>query len=186
MRDPDPSKTSTPYCAGVRAPTHEKRAATTEEERELTDDLVDRLLAQTGLYIGTDRRPEGHERPYPATQIARIMVSALPGGSGVSFDYEGLSGNPERRMTHREHAVLGRTTDGLVLHSASIHAPVLVELRETEPGYFVAAVGAAPFPLAIRIEIPAAGELVYTWLFGEPGDADVRVGNIGEVTLVTS
>jgi hypothetical protein len=152
----------------------------------MTVDLVDRLLAQTGLYVGTDRRPEGHERPYATTQIARITVSALPGGSGVSFDYEGLSGNPERRVTHREHAVLARTAGGLVLHSASIHAPVLVELREGEPGYFSAATGAAPFPLAIRIEVPAAGELVYTWLFGEPGDPEVRVGNIGEVTLVAS
>jgi hypothetical protein len=154
--------------------------------KRLTDDLVDRLLAQTGLYVGTDRRPEGHERPYPTTQIARIRVSALPGGVGVSFDYEGLSGNPERRMTHREHAVLARTADGLALHSVSIHAPVLVELRESEPGYFRAGAGAAPFPVAIRIEIPAAGELVYTWLFGEPGEAEVRVGNIGEVALVTS
>ena len=149
-------------------------------------DLVDRLLAQTGLYVGTDRRPDGHERPYPTAQIARIDVAALPGGSGVSFDYEGLSGSVERRMTHHEHAVLARTGNGLVLHSASIHAPVLLELRESEPGYFRAVAGATPFPVAIRIEVPADGQLVYTWLFGDPGDVDVRVGNIGEVFRVAS
>ena len=150
------------------------------------DDLVERLLGQTGLYVGTDRRPEGHERQYTATQIARIQVSPLPGGSGVAFDYEGLSGNPERRMTHAEHAVLARTAHGLTLYSASIHAPMLIELPEREPGYFEAAKDAAPFPLAIRIEIPASGQLVYTWLFGEPNSDELRVGNIGEVSLITS
>jgi hypothetical protein len=60
---------------------------------------------------------------------------------------------------------------------------VLIELRETEPGYFEAVEGATPFPLAIRIELPSAGRLIYTWLFGEPG-CEVAVRNIGDVTLV--
>ena len=152
----------------------------------MSDDLVEKLLAQTGRYVGTDRRPDGHERPYPATQIARIDVRALPGRVGVSFDYEGLSGSTERRVTHGEHAVLARTAEGLKLYSASIHAPVLVELAETSPGYFKAADGAAPYPLAIQIEIPATGALTYTWLFGEPGSDELSVGNIGEVVLVDS
>jgi hypothetical protein len=37
--------------------------------------------------------------------------------------------------------------------------------------------------LAIRIEVPSAGRLIYTWSFGEPG-AEVAVRNIGDVTLV--
>jgi hypothetical protein len=152
----------------------------------MKQDLVEQLLAHTGLYIGTDRRPDGHERPYQTTQIARISVAALPGRVGVSFDYEGLSGNADRRVTHGEHAVLARTAGGLALFSASIHAPVLVELRETDPGYFKAIDGSAPYPLAIQIEVPAPGQLVYTWLFGEPGGDELRVGNIGEVNLVTS
>ena len=150
----------------------------------MSNDLVDRLLAQTGLYVGTDRRPEGHERPYQAAQIARIHVRALPGRVGVTFDYEGLSSSSERRVTHGEHAVLARTAHGLSLYSASIHAPVLVELREGEPGYFKAVEGATPFPMAIRIEIPATGELVYTWSFGDPGSDELSVGNIGELALI--
>jgi hypothetical protein len=60
---------------------------------------------------------------------------------------------------------------------------MLIELRETEPGYFRAAEGAAPFPMAIRIEVPSARHLIYSWLFGEPG-GELAVRNIGDVTLI--
>ena len=146
----------------------------------MADDLVDRLLAQTGLHVGTDRDPTTDDR---APQAARIMVTALPGGSGVMFDYEGLSQNQDRPLPHAEHAVLGRTSNGLALYSANIHVPGLVELRETEPGHFDAVEGASPFPLAIRIEVPSARRLVYSWLFAEPG-GELAVRNIGDVTLV--
>ena len=146
----------------------------------MADDLVDQLLVQTGLYVGTDRDPTTDERP---PQVARIVVTALPGRSGVMFDYEGLSLNQERPRPHSEHAVLGRTSNGLVLYSANIHAPVLMELRETEPSYFEAVEGATPFPLAIGIQVPSAGRLIYSWSFGEPG-GELAVRNIGDVTLV--
>jgi hypothetical protein len=145
----------------------------------MADDLVDRLLAQTGLHVGTSR----DTRDDVASQVARIMVTALPGRSGVMFDYEGLSLSQERRRPHAEHAVLGRTSSGLALYTANIHAPVLTELRETEPGYFEAVEGASPFPLAIRIEVPSAGRLIYTWSFGEPG-VELSVRNTGDVTLI--
>ena len=146
----------------------------------MTDDLIEQLLAQTGLYVGTDRDPTADNR---TPQVARIMVTALPGLSGVMFDYEGLSLNQERRRPHSEHALLGRTSKGLALYSAHIHAPVLTELRETEPGYFEAVEGASPFPMAIRIEVPVARRLIYSWSHGEPG-GDLAVRNIGDVTLV--
>ncbi len=146
----------------------------------MADDLVDQLLAQTGLHVGTDRDPTRDDR---APQIARITVTALPGRSGVVFDYEGLSQNQQRPRPHSEHAVLGRTANGLTLYSASVHAPKLIELRQTEPGHFAAADGAAPFPMAIRIEVPSPRRLIYSWLFGEPG-GEVAVRNIGDVTLV--
>ena len=79
--------------------------------------------------------------------------------------------------------MLGRTPNGLALYTAHIHAPVLTELRETEPGYFEAVEGSSPFPLAIRIEVPSAGRLVYSWSYGEPG-GELSVRNIGDVTLV--
>jgi hypothetical protein len=85
----------------------------------MADDLVAQLLAQTGLYVGTDRDPTRDDR---APQVARIMVTALPGRSGVMFDYEGLSQNQERPRPHSEHAVLGRTSNGLALYTANIHA----------------------------------------------------------------
>lgn len=146
-------------------------------------DLVDRLLAQTGLYVGTS----SDTRADAAPQAARILVTALPGGCGVSFDYEGLNlrTSAERRFGHLEHALLARTPHGLALYAAHIHARVLTELRETEPGSFEPAEGASPFPMMIAIEVPAAGRLIYTWLFGEPGGGtEVRI--TGDVALVES
>lgn len=146
----------------------------------MAQDLVDRLLAQTGVYVGTDRDPTSDDR---APQVARIVVAALPGRSGVMFDYEGLSLNQQRPRPHLEHALLARTSNGLALYSAHIHAPILTELRETGPGYFEAVEGASPFPIAIRIEVPTSGRLIYSWSFGEPA-GKMAVRNIGDVTLV--
>jgi hypothetical protein len=150
------------------------------KESPIADDLVDQLLAQTGLHVGTDRDPTSDQR---APQVARIMVTALPGGCGVMCDYEGLSLNAERPRPHSEHAVIGRTSSGLALYTANIHAPVLMELRETEPGYFEAVEGSSPFPMAIRIEVPSSRRLIYSWLFGER-DGEVTVRNVGDVTLL--
>jgi hypothetical protein len=147
----------------------------------MADDLVDRLLAQTGLHVGTSR----DTREGAAPQVARIVVTALPGRSGVAFDYEGLTPltNHERPFGHAEHSVLGRTSNEMALYTAHIHAPMLTELREVEPGYFAAIEGGSPFPLAIRIEVPSAGRLIYTWSIGEPGGE--RAACItGDVTLV--
>src|SRR5205814_4569100 len=133
----------------------------------MADDLVDRLLAQTGLHVGTSR----DTREDAAPQAARIMVTPLPGRSGVTFDYEGLNllMNQARPFGHFEHAMLARTSNGLTLYSAHIHAPVLTELRQTAPGEFEAVEGTSPFPLAIHIEVPADGRLIYTWSFSDPG-----------------
>ena len=146
-------------------------------------DLVDQLVSQTGLYIGTSSDTRGDSAP----QAARILVTALPGGCGVSFDYEGLNlwTNAERRFGHLEHALLARTGHGLALYTAHIHAPVLTVLSETEPGNFEPAKGASPFPMAIGVEVPAAGRLIYTWSFGERGD-DTEVRITGDVALVAN
>src|SRR2546421_9544862 len=114
----------------------------------MADDLVDRLLAQTGLHVGTSR----DTREDAAPQVARIMVTPLPGRSGVTFDYEGLTllTNPGRPFGHSEHAVLGRTSSGLALYTAHIHAPVLTELRENQTRQLQAVGGALPLPVAHR------------------------------------
>ncbi len=147
----------------------------------MAQDLVDRLLARTGLHIGTTR----DTREDAAPQAARIMVTPLPGRSGVTFDYEGLNllMNPARPFGHSEHAMLARTSNGLTLYSAHIHAPMLTELRQKAPGEFEAVEGASPFPLAIGIEVPSDGRLTYTWSFGEPG-GELAVRIIGEVIHV--
>ena len=101
------------------------------------------------------------------------------------MDYEGLNllTNEARPFGHAEHAMLARTSNGLTLYTAHIHAPVVAELRQTAPGEFEAAEGASPFPLAIRIEVPSDGRLTYTWSFSEPGgERAVRI--VGEVVRV--
>ncbi len=147
----------------------------------MAQDLVDRLLAQTGLHIGTTR----DTRQDAAPQAARIMVTALPGRSGVTFDYEGLNllTNEARPFGHREYAMLARTSNGLTLYTAHIHAPALTELQQTAPGEFKAVDGTSPFPLAILIDVPSAGRLTYTWSFSEPG-RELAVRITGELILV--
>lgn len=147
----------------------------------MAHNLIDQLLSQTGLHVGTTR----DTREDAAPQAARIMVRPLPGGSGVAFDYEGLNilADEERPLGHSEHSVLARRSDGLALYCAHMHAPVLAELRETEPGNFDAVDGSSPFPLSIRIEVPAPRRLLYTWSFSDPsGDLQTRI--VGDVALV--
>jgi hypothetical protein len=142
-------------------------------------DLVELLLARPGLYVGRQADPEEH--PDHSSSVARIEVSPLPGGSGVMFAYEVVS--PEGGVVHDEHAILARTTGGLVLVTSHSHADVTTVLSETEPGYFPAADGAAPFPMAIRLEVPESGHLIYSWSYGGRGEP-MRVRDVGDVRAV--
>jgi hypothetical protein len=141
-------------------------------------DLLDNLLARTGLYLGSQTRP-GDDSVGPG--VARIEVSALPGGSGVMLAYEVLS--PDG-FGHHEHAVLARTSAGLTLITSHTHSPITTVIAEAEPGYFPAAEGTAPFPMAIRIEVPEAGHLVYSWSYGWQ-DQPLEVRDVGDVTYVS-
>ncbi len=141
-------------------------------------DLIDQLIANPGLYSGTQADPTAS---HPSGSVARIVVTALPGGSGVSMDYEVLS--PERGRVHFEHAVLARTSRGIVLITAHDHASVATVISEAEPGFFPADGGDAPFPMAIRLEVPAPGKLVYSWSYGSPGE-DLVVRDVGTLALV--
>lgn len=138
-------------------------------------DLVDALLARTGLYLGTQLTPHA---PGDGRGVARVVVTALPGGAGVSLDYEVLT--PEHGRNHAEHAVVARGTAGLFLVTAHAHAPVATVAQETEPGYFPAAPGAAPFPMAIRLEVPEPGHLVYSWSYAR-GDEPLQVADVGDL-----
>ena len=61
---------------------------------------------------------------------------------------------------------------------------VATVIHETEPGYFPAADGAAPFPMAIRLDVPEPGHLVYSWSYGGRGEP-MRVRDVGDVRRVS-
>jgi hypothetical protein len=141
-------------------------------------DLVDQLIGKPGLYLGSSSDPTG-EHPNEGS-VAHVTVKALPGGAGVSFDYDVVA--PDGKH-HAEHTVLGRTANGLAIITAHSHGNVVTVAPESEPGYFVAPDGASPFPMAIRIEVPEPGHIIYSWSYGMPGE-DLQVRDIGDVKLV--
>jgi hypothetical protein len=142
-------------------------------------DLVESLLDHPGLYVGLGADP-GDSSAHPPS-VARITVTPLPGRSGVMLEYEVLSAGDGR--VHDEHALLARTTTGLVLVTSHSHADTTAVLSETEPGYFEAPEAATAFPMAIRLEVPEPGHLVYTWSYGW-AEEPMRVRDVGDVRLI--
>src|SRR5690348_7194300 len=108
-------------------------------------DVLTTLIANPGVYLGRETTHEGHT---DHVGVARVVVTALPGGAGVTLDYEVLTS--EGVQAHAEHAVLTRTSSGVVLLTAHSHAPVAALVHEDpdEPGWFPAPADAAPFPMA--------------------------------------
>jgi hypothetical protein len=143
-------------------------------------DLVEQLLTHTGVYVGPQADPNDTSGAPPS--IARIDITALPGGSGVMMAYEVLSAT--NAIVHHEHAILARSSDGIVLITSHSHADVTTVLKEAEPGYFPADDGRAPFPMAIRLEVPEPGHLVYSWSYGGEQEP-LRVRDVGDVRLVS-
>ena len=142
-------------------------------------DFVDDLIANPGLYTGPQTDPTGEGDR--TASVARILVTPLPGGSGVRMEYEVLA--PEH-IGHVEHAVLARTTTGVLLITSHTHADVTTVLRETEPGVFPADEG-EPFPMAIELQVPEPGRLVYLWSHGMPG-GEATLRDRGDLRLVSS
>jgi hypothetical protein len=134
--------------------------------------LIDDLLANPGLYVGIDRI-EGTDH----TGVARIVVTPLPGGSGVSLDYEVLgTGAPDGGRSHVEHTVLARGHDGTALMVIGhTHAEGLEVLRETVPGTFERPPGEpGPFPVKVVVSVPAPGRIRHAWWYGRAGDEPVE------------
>ena len=96
--------------------------------------IVDDLLAHPGVYLGLDRDPTDSRPP----GAARIVVTPLPGGAGVTLDYEVLNpADPDRIRGHHEHTVLARTDDGgAMMVIGHIHGSSVAMLRETDAGTF--------------------------------------------------
>jgi RecB family exonuclease len=128
--------------------------------------IIDQLVANPGVYLGIGRDPGGERG-----QAARIEVTPLPNGAGVTIDYETFNpANENRLQPHREHAVIGRLEGGgAILVSGHAHAGTVAVLRETSPGEFTMGDEPAAFPMAISISVPEPGRLVYVWSYGPPG-----------------
>ena len=70
--------------------------------------IVDDLLASPGLYIGVDQLAGSDH-----TGVARIVVTPLPGRSGVTLDYDVVNVlTPESARSHVEHTMIARTHGG--------------------------------------------------------------------------
>jgi hypothetical protein len=141
--------------------------------------IVDELLAAPGLYIGTDT-VVGTE----LVGAARVVVTALPGGAGVSLDYEVLNGaGPGAVLGHAEHTVLGKVDDGAtVMVIAHTHGEAISVLRETEPGTFEPGDGPVPYPMKVVVSVPGPGRLRHAWWYGMPGE-ELGERDVAEVEL---
>jgi hypothetical protein len=142
--------------------------------------IIDDLLAHPGVYLGIDR--DAARGP----SAAKMVVTPLPGGAGVTLDYETFNpGNEERVRGHAEHALLGRTHGGsAILVSGHIHADTVTVLREDKPGVFVMGAEPSAFPVEIKILMPEPGRLIHVWSYGVPGEDPIERDR-AELTLST-
>jgi hypothetical protein len=143
--------------------------------------IVDDLVARPGLYVGTDS-VVGSER----AGAARIVVSPLPGGAGVSLDYEILNGNgPGPVLGHVEHTLIGRADDGsTVMVIAHTHGAGITILRETGSGVFEPGDAATPYPMKVVVSVPAPGRLRHAWWYG-PAGGEAAERDVAQLEIVT-
>jgi hypothetical protein len=128
--------------------------------------IVDDLLASPGLYIGIDTVADSDLRG-----AARMVVTPLPGGSGVTLDYEIFnSATPDRIRGHIEHTMLARTHDGgTIMVIGHDHARSVAILREAAPGTFELAAEPSAFPMRVDVSMSEPGLLRHSWWYGAPG-----------------
>jgi len=133
---------------------------------------VDDLVANPGLYIGIDSVKGTDLRG-----AARIVITRLPGNSGVTLDYEVLNpAHPDRIRGHVEHTIVARTNGGAtIMVIGHPHASSVAILRETAPGVFELGDDGSPFPMKVEVSVPEPGRLRHVWWYGAPGGvADER------------
>jgi hypothetical protein len=142
--------------------------------------IVDELLANTGTYVGIDSVAGFDERG-----AARMVVTALPGDSGVELDYEILNpAHPDRVRGHIEHTMIGRTHDGgTVMVIGHPHASSVAVMRETDPGVFEVGAEGSPFPMRVEVSVPAPGRIRHSWWYGRPGDVAIE-RDVSEMTRI--
>ena len=144
--------------------------------------IVADLLANTGLYVGRDTVMRSD-----LVGAARIVVARLPGGAGVSLDYEILNGlAPGPVLGHVEHTMIGKADDGgTVMVIAHTHGAGLTILHEAEPGVFELGDGPAPYPMKVVVSVPEPGRLRHAWWYGSPGE-EAEERDVAELEIVTS
>jgi hypothetical protein len=142
--------------------------------------IVNELLDRPGLYIGTDG-VVGSD----LVGAARILVTALPGGAGVSLDYEilnGLAAGPV--LGHVEHTMIGTADDGTtIMVIAHTHGPGISILHETTPGVFEPDDGPTPYPMKVVVSVPEPGRLRHAWWYASPGE-EATERDVAELALV--
>jgi hypothetical protein len=133
--------------------------------------IVDDLLAHPGLYIGIDSVADSELRG-----AARIVVTPLPGHSGVTLEYEIYNpAQPDRIRGHVELTMVARTHDGgTVMVIGHTHASSVAILRETRPGVFEIGSEGSPFPMKVELSMPTPGELRHVWWYGRPGEEAIE------------
>ena len=143
--------------------------------------IVDDLLANPGLYIGAD-----HLAGSDHTGVARIVVTVLPGSSGVTLDYEVVNAaTPEHGRSHVEHTMIARTHGGgTIMVIGHPHADSVAVLRETEPGVFEPGDEPTSFPMKVVVSVPEPGRIHHSWWYGRPGDIAVE-RDVSDVTRQT-
>jgi hypothetical protein len=133
--------------------------------------VVDDLIAKPGLYLGIDQVQGSDLRG-----VARILVTVLPGASGVSLDYEIFNpALPDDPRAHVEHTVLARTHDGgAIMVVGHTHADSVAILHETSAGTFEVGAEGSPFPMKVLVSVPEPGRLRHSWWYGRPGGEAVE------------
>jgi len=142
--------------------------------------IVDDLLANPGFYVGTDTAIRNE-----LVGAARIVIAPLPGGAGVSLDYEILNGSaPGPVLGHVEHTIIGTADDGrTVMVIAHTHGQGITILVEREPGVFELGDGPAPYPMKVVVSVPEPGRLRHAWWYGSPGE-ELLERDVAELALV--
>lgn len=141
--------------------------------------IIDDLLAHPGLYVGINiatRAPD-------SKGAARIQVTPLPGGTGVTLDYEMFNtAFPEQIRGHAEHTVIGRAYGGgAVMVIGHTHGNTIELLRETDPGTFEPGPEGSEFPVKVVVTMPEPGRLRHAWWYNRPGEDPVEQ-DVAELT----
>jgi hypothetical protein len=132
--------------------------------------IVDDLLAHPGLYLGIDTASQGENK-----SAARIQVTPLPGGAGVTLDYETFNADADHVRGHVEHTVIGKTHDGRsVMVIGHTHGESVAMLFETEPGTFELGPEGSPFPMKVVVSMPQPGRMRHAWWYNGPGEEPVE------------